>query len=153
MRKALHAIWRYFVDMNSENGGGVSIKRNIVWGVATLLVFSEVFPLVALYILILRQPDRDMLITVFQFLCWFFVTVDAVIILLALRITSLEKLNALASTVLGRGGGDQPNGGRPQMVNPVPMPEKQSTMPVFDAPPPPDWPSNPPKPHDEGITI
>lgn len=101
MLSPIVALWRYFKDMNSERGGGVSIKRNIAWGIASLVVFVQVFSLIALYYLIIKHGVENDLIGVFKYLCVFYVIVDAVMILLVLQITSVEKLKSLAQTVVG----------------------------------------------------
>lgn len=108
MKKAIVAVWQYFAAMNSEKDGVPSIKRNVAWGIATLLVFVEVFTLVALYYLIQAHIGQSRLIDVFEYLAMLFVIVNATMILLTLRITSIEKITTLAGTLKGTTKNDQP---------------------------------------------
>ncbi len=101
MKKAISILWRYFEAMNSEVDGSPSIKRNIAWGIATLVVFVQVLSLVALYYLIIKHTGQERLVEVFEFLCWFYTIVDVIMILLVLRITSIEKITTLAGVVKG----------------------------------------------------
>jgi len=101
MRNAINALWNYFKDMNSERGGGVSIKRNMTWGMATLLVFVEIFTLIVIPHTL--QPE----IVEYILLCKFYAALNAVIILLMSGVTTLEKLvsaaQKLKNSVLGGG--------------------------------------------------
>ena len=87
------AIWYYFKDMNSENkenGGGVSIKRNISFVIAALVIVVQLYSL-------RRLPcDSEKNMDFFTNICKWYVTVDMLFVLLALGITSVEKLTDLA---------------------------------------------------------
>ncbi len=102
MQKAMKAIWAYFKDMNSEKDGSVSIKRNTAWGIASLMVFVQVFGLIALYYLIIKHDGQETLVTVFKYALTLFTVTDGAMILLILQITSVEKLRSLAQTILTR---------------------------------------------------
>jgi hypothetical protein len=91
----IRTIWHYFVDMNSEKGGGVSIKRNMAWGIGTLVFIIQLYSLT-------RLPcvAKDEIIQ-FVYICIFYSTSDLIFILLALGITSLEKISDLVQRIKG----------------------------------------------------
>lgn len=93
--KAIVAIWQYFVGMNSDPKGGVSSKRNMAWGYATLVVLVELYSL--------KDFPRDTIEEIQQFvkLCVSYVVIDTVFVCLALTITSVEKVTTLVKAVTG----------------------------------------------------
>ena len=91
----LRNIWFYFVDMNSEKGGGVSIKRNMAWGIATLVVFVQFYSLTKMPLLKMEE------LSLYSNLCKFYVITDIAFILLALGITTLEKMTDLIQRIKG----------------------------------------------------
>lgn len=101
MKKAIYAVWHYFQSMNSEPGGGISIKRNVSWVLVVLFVFVQAFALV-----ILRNIKPDSYIKLVEFLS----VLDACMILLVLSITSIEKLSELFQKIKGGllGGNNAP---------------------------------------------
>ena len=90
MRSAITAVWMYWKDMNSEKDGHVSIKRNMTWGHATLLVAVELLSL-----FLLPRVTFDQL-KLYVGLCKFYAVLDGVIILVMSGVTTIEKLSAAA---------------------------------------------------------
>jgi hypothetical protein len=93
--RAIAAIWGYFVGMNSDPKGGVSSKRNMAWGYATLVVIVELYSL--------RDFPRDTIEEIQQFvkLCIAYVVIDTIFVCLALTITSVEKVTTLVKAFTG----------------------------------------------------
>lgn len=93
--RAIAAIWNYFVGMNSDPKGGVSSKRNMAWGYATLVVLVELYSL--------RDFPRDTIEEIGQFvrLCISYAVIDTIFVTLALSITSIEKVTTLVRAVTG----------------------------------------------------
>lgn len=85
--RILHALWAYWKSMHSEPAGGISIKRNLATGCYILFAFVQIFGCVK----IAELFPKDLLD-----LIKFLAVLDAVVILLALGITTLEKLGVLA---------------------------------------------------------
>lgn len=96
MRRAIVAVWRYFTQMNSEKGGGVSIKRNMAWGIGTLLVVVELY---TLYKVGIRNSVSGMLQLVT--LGKFYALLDSAFILLILGVTSIEKISLFVQSIKG----------------------------------------------------
>lgn len=88
------AVWEYFKSMNSENNGKASIKRNIAWGVATLLVFVEVYPLI-----VLKHNTNEM--QLYTELCKFYVVADISLIVLTLGIARIADLKETLAQLRG----------------------------------------------------
>lgn len=107
LSRAIKALWQFFKGMNSEPNGEVSIKRNMAWGIATLTVVVELAGVWITYQLVKCKPGVE----AFTYLIMFLVVCDLVFILLALKITSVEKLGVLANSVAkmraGLFGGDK----------------------------------------------
>lgn len=91
-------VWKYFADMNSEskeNGGGVSIKRNMAWGIGTLAFIVELY---SLY----RLPCKtDSEIKHFVYISIVYVISDLLFVCLALSITTFEKITDLIQRIKG----------------------------------------------------
>jgi hypothetical protein len=96
LSRAINAIWAFFKKMNSEPNGEVSIKRNMAWGIATLTVVVEVAGMWITYQLVKCKPEGA---TIFTYLIMFLVLANLLFIVLALKITSVEKLGLLANNV------------------------------------------------------
>ncbi len=96
IKKIGKAIWLYYVGMTSEKGGEPSIKRGMAWGLASLVVFVEVATVVGLFMLAYRNPQETIIIDTIEYLSVFYVAADLITVLLALRITSIEKLGTVA---------------------------------------------------------
>jgi len=105
LKTALKRIWDYFTSMNSDKATGeVSIKRNMAWGIATLLVVSELFTDAVFACLLFKalqaapQSGADRFVTILGYfvdVAKFFHTVDAIFVSLCLGITSLEKIQSV----------------------------------------------------------
>jgi hypothetical protein len=93
MGKIFTAIWGYFKSMNSEPKGGISIKRNMATAVCLLLMAVEVMAVVWAYQVVKNNVTY---LDKFIYLCLFLAVLDAVMILLVLQITSVEKLKDIA---------------------------------------------------------
>lgn len=94
----IRTIWKYFSDMNSEskeNGGGVSIKRNMAWGIGTLAFIVELY---SLYRLPCKTKDE---IDSFVYISVVYVCVDLLFVVLALGITTFEKITDLIQRIKG----------------------------------------------------
>ncbi len=114
MKRAIVALWRYFKGMNSEKDGQVSIKRNMTWGHATLLVAVELLPLFLLPRVTVEQ------LKLYVTLCKFYAVLDGVIILVMSGVTTIEKLTAAAQQLkFWQTSGSQP----PPTTNAEPKPE------------------------------
>lgn len=90
--------WKYFSDMNSEskeNGGGVSIKRNMAWGIGTLAFIVELY---SLYRLPCTTKEE---ITSFVYISIVYVISDLLFVCLALSITTFEKITDLIQRIKG----------------------------------------------------
>ncbi|CAB4126479.1 hypothetical protein UFOVP74_33 [uncultured Caudovirales phage] len=89
-------VWDYFRSMNSEPGTDhVSNKRNMAWGIATLLVFVEAYSLMHL------PYKLDTEINHYVYLCIVYALIDALFVLLVLGVTSLEKVQSLVQALKG----------------------------------------------------
>jgi len=95
MKQIRTKIWNYFVDMNSGENNRVSIKRNMAWGLATLTVFIQIYSVMEL------PKVTDTQITKFIAFCEFYCTLDISFVVLALGITSVEKLTELSTKIRG----------------------------------------------------
>lgn len=93
MKRMFSAVWGYFKSMNSEPKGGISIKRNVALAVCLLLSFVEAYALTKVYAIVSANPHD---LNQFVYLCLFLAVLDAVMILLVLQITSVEKLKDIA---------------------------------------------------------
>jgi hypothetical protein len=82
--------------MNSEKGGGVSIKRNMAWGIGTLLVVVELY---TLYKIGIRNSEDAL--SHLESLGKFYAVLDSAFILLVLSVTSVEKLSLFAKSITG----------------------------------------------------
>lgn len=91
-------VWKYFSDMNSEskqNGGGVSIKRNMAWGIGTLAFIVELYSLHRLHCTTKEE------ITSFVYISIVYVISDLLFVCLALSITTFEKITDLIQRIKG----------------------------------------------------
>lgn len=95
IKKIILALWNYITQMNTGTNGKLSINRNMAWGIASLLVFVEIYSLWRLPI------ATDNQIALFIKICITYAIIDATFVTLALGITSVEKLNELAKTLKG----------------------------------------------------
>lgn len=94
----VRTIWKYFSDMNSEskeNGGGVSIKRNMAWGIGTLAFIVELY---SLYRLPCTTKEE---IASFVYISIVYVISDLLFVCLALSITTFEKITDLIQRIKG----------------------------------------------------
>ena len=96
MIRAIVAVWRYFTQMNSEKGGGVSIKRNMAWGIGTLLVVVELYTLYKIGI-----RNNEIALSHLESLGKFYAVLDSAFILLVLSVTSIEKISLLVQSIKG----------------------------------------------------
>lgn len=109
------AIWSYIKEMNSEKGGGISIKRNMAWGIGTLLFIVECYALV-------NVPHVGAIeIPLYINMVEFFAVLDASFVTLALGITSIEKLSEAATKFRYMFAGGRPPE-EPKEVKPEPTP-------------------------------
>lgn len=94
--------------MNSEGNGDISIKRNMAWGIATLTVVVQLAGVWITYQLVKGNKTE---VATFTYLIMFLVVCDLLFILLALKITSVEKLGMFANSIgnlrAGIFGGDK----------------------------------------------
>lgn len=110
------AVWNYIKEMNSEKGGGISIKRNMSWGIGTLLFVVECYSLV-------KVPMRnENEIGMYIKMCEFYAVLDAAFVALALGITSIEKLSEAATKFRYMLSGGKAPAEEPKEVKPEPTP-------------------------------
>lgn len=115
-RKIVTEVWGYFKGMNSEKDGSVSIKRNMAWGIATLLVFIEGYAVLK----VPHHTERE--IDMYIRMCEFFAVLNLSFVTLALSITTIEKLKELAIAIRpGMMGGGTPE----RAPEKTPEPEKK----------------------------
>jgi len=95
MIKVISAIWEYFKNMNTGTNGKLSINRNMAWGIATVCVFVQVYSLQVM------PKEIQTEIQLFKDTCEFYVVTDISFVLLALGITSVEKITELVKKLKG----------------------------------------------------
>lgn len=99
IKRIFFVLWDYFKSMNSEKDGNtVSIKRNMAWGVATATLLIEFY---CTYHFVKITYKNNENVENFLHFIYFIISVDLIFVVLALRITSLEKINSLVQTVKG----------------------------------------------------
>lgn len=97
MKNIISKLWAYFRSMNSEPGTqDISIKRNLAWGIGTLMFIVEMYSLHKLPISTLDEIKE------LVYVCVAYVVIDALFVLLVLGITSIEKVQS--AILMFRGG-------------------------------------------------
>lgn len=118
----VRAVWEYIKGMNSEPNGGISIKRNMAWGIATLAFIVELY---SLYRLPCATKDE---ITFFVHISIVYVITDLLFVCLALSITTFEKITDLVQRI--KGGLLPRSQGNDKPAEPDPLTDNKTNPPV-----------------------